>query len=369
MKNIEEKINTIPANFDERQYLLANSDVARAFATGKIKSGLEHYHKFGRFENRLLKPGTRSAPPQLNIAQKNWVSQSRRNRILAGIDLTMASGLEIGALCFPLVTHEEGQIFYVDFATTEELKKNYTNDPAVDVSKIVDVDAIWGNRSLQECVEQRTFDYVVASHVVEHVPDLVTWLAEIASVLKPTGSLRLAAPDRRFTFDYLRNESRLHDVLAAYVNKQRRPSSRQILENSDLCREVNHLEAWRGEVITSKLKPKSSVIAGIDLAMQSLSNGTYFDTHCWIFTPHSFCELMMRLAELDLITFKCDTFIPTQYGEIEFVVHMSSCQSKREILLSWDAAAKIKMPGYPNEKSHVRAWFENRLLKRRVMWR
>ena len=50
MKNIEEQINTIPANFDEQQYLRTNSDVAQAVATGKIKSGLEHYHKFGRFE-------------------------------------------------------------------------------------------------------------------------------------------------------------------------------------------------------------------------------------------------------------------------------------------------------------------------------
>ena len=361
MKNTEQKSNPNPLNFNEQHYLAANPDVAQAVSKGRFESGLEHYHKFGRREGRLIKPGLRAAPPQLELIQGNWKLQSRRNRILAGIDLTTDFGLEIGALCFPMVTHQEGHIFYVDFATTDELKKNYANDPAVDISKIVEVDAIWGNRSLQDCVEQRTFDYVVASHVVEHVPDLITWLAEIASVLKSTGSLRLAAPDRRFTFDYLRNESRLHDVLDAYLNKQRRPSSRQILENCDLCREVDYQEAWQGELDTSKLRPKSSVVAGLDLARQSLSNGTYFDMHCWIFTPRSFCELMQRLAELDLLTLKCDTFIPTQPGEIEFVIHMSPSTNKSEILFSWNSAAKIEMPRYPITQSRVKAWIKKRL--------
>ena len=364
MENTEQRINIIPLGFDEQYYLVANPDVAQAVSNGQFESGLEHYRKFGRFEDRLTKHGLRAAPPLSNIRYEKLKLLSRRNRILGGIDLTTASGLEIGALCFPLVTHEEGQIFYVDFATTEELKKTYANDPAVDVSKIVKVDAIWGDRSLGDCVERKTFDYVVASHVVEHVPDLVTWLAEIASVLEPTGSLRLAAPDRRFTFDYLRYESRLHDVLDAYVNKQRRPSSRQILENSDLCREVDYLEAWKGQIDPTKLKPKSSVIAGLDLARQSLGKGTYFDTHCWIFTPRSFCELMLRLAELDLLALKCDMFIPTQFGEIEFIVHMSSCQSKPEILHSWNAASKIEIPSYPSVKARMKARFLNRLLRR-----
>ncbi len=52
-------------------------------------------------------------------------------------------------------------------------------------------------------------DLLVASHVIEHVPDLITWLREIASVLKPTGQARLAIPDRRYTFDLLRVETQL----------------------------------------------------------------------------------------------------------------------------------------------------------------
>jgi predicted SAM-dependent methyltransferase len=35
---------------------------------------------------------------------------------------------------------------------------------------------------------------VIASHVIEHTPDLVTWLAEIRAILQPNGTLRLAIP-------------------------------------------------------------------------------------------------------------------------------------------------------------------------------
>jgi len=82
------------------------------------------------------------------------------------------SGVEIGALDRPLVSTSEGKAFYVDHAATRQLREKYRADANVSVEHIVDVDAIWGAQTLRDCVgRDKLFNYVVASHVVEHVPD------------------------------------------------------------------------------------------------------------------------------------------------------------------------------------------------------
>ena len=113
----------------------------------------------------------------------------RRAKILEGLDIARSRGVEIGPLHAPLVANSDGEVIYVDHADAEALRAKYARDPIVgDVSKIVDVDAIWGERSLAERLGERVpVDYVIASHVLEHVPDLISWLQEVRSVLAPTG--------------------------------------------------------------------------------------------------------------------------------------------------------------------------------------
>ncbi|MCG8373181.1 MAG: class I SAM-dependent methyltransferase, partial [Balneolales bacterium] len=78
----------------------------------------------------------------------------------------------------------------MDHASTEALRAKYRDDSSVDISKIVEVDYIWGNENpFPTKSGQNKFDYVLASHVVEHVPDLIGWLKEIHSVLRVGGIL------------------------------------------------------------------------------------------------------------------------------------------------------------------------------------
>src|SRR6478672_6008212 len=157
----------------------------------------------------------------------------RRAKLLEGLDLAHSRGVEIGPLHAPLVAKTDGEVIYVDHADTAALRVKYAHDPIVgDVSRIVDVDAIWGAQSLAECLGARApVDYVIASHVLEHVPDLISWLHEVRSILSPNGRLNLALPDRRFTFDYLRRESGLADALNAYLLKPRTPTPLAILDD------------------------------------------------------------------------------------------------------------------------------------------
>jgi SAM-dependent methyltransferase len=325
--------------FDEALYLAANPDVDAAVRAGITPSGAQHYEQFGEREGRPLAPGPwRPRPEPFALPAADLTRWTRRDKILAGLNLKASSGLEIGALASPLVKPDEGDIFFVDHADTPTLRAKYAADPHVDIDKIVEVGAVWGEQTLREGVGARALDYVVASHVIEHVPDLVTWLQEIQAVLKPQGALRLAVPDRRYTFDYLRAESRLSDVLDAYLRRARAPLPQMILDNA-LCREVDGIAAWEGWLQPAPPVSVERIQEALRMAREAMESGVYHDSHCWVFTPGSFAALFVQLAQLDLIGFACDYYFDTPHHQIEFYVGLRLEPDQDARVASWERMA------------------------------
>lgn len=259
--------------------------------------------------------------------------------MLAGIDLGRARGVEIGALNKPLVTREEGSILYVDHADTETLRRKYADHPLVDTSQIVQVDAVWGENTLKEALGGITVDYVLASHLLEHVPDLLGWLEEVHAVLRPEGELRLALPDRRFTFDYLRRESTLADILYAKILRARVPQLPALLDHILEVSAVDLGQAWAGQIDRSALRRLHTLEHALGVAEDMQRNGTYHDVHCWVFTPRSFAALLERAAGLGLIKFRCTGFHDTRTGELDFTVHLRPCADPQQAAESWRAMA------------------------------
>ena len=97
----------------------------------------------------------------------------RRDKMIGGLDIGSLVGIEIGALAFPIVSKLDGDITYVDFTDTQSLRDKYKNSESVPIDNIVEVDAIWGSDTLKQSIGGRLVDYVIASHVIEHVPDLL----------------------------------------------------------------------------------------------------------------------------------------------------------------------------------------------------
>lgn len=265
---------------------------------------------------------------------------NRKQFILDGLDIRRSIGLEIGPLASPVVAKDEGAIFYVDYADTAFLRNRFKDDPNVDVSKIVTIDAIWGNKTLLEAMDGKLVDYIIAAHVIEHVPDLITWLSELHSVLRESGQVRLVIPDRRYSFDYLRQETRLSDILNAYLLKTRAPLVHEVLDCCLNQAQIDTVAAWRGEVNPEALKKDFTFDGAMWLAKDIIANGTYHDIHCWVFTPHSFATLCCELAKVDLLQFACHHFVDTQYGQLEFYVALEASRDKNLTVESWAKMAR-----------------------------
>ncbi|MCW8805858.1 MAG: class I SAM-dependent methyltransferase [Ignavibacteriaceae bacterium] len=248
---------------------------------------------------------------------------TRKEKILSNIQQGNQTGLEFGPLTSPIVTRDKGFIRYVDHATTEELQKKCGLWGTVDVSKIVDVDYVWANEKLKELTNQDCpFDYVIASHVVEHVPDFIGWFKEIRSVLKTGGILSLAIPDKRFTFDCHRQLTKPADILEAYLLQSKKPSVRQIFDYKSEYVNRNKGFTWS---LKEKTIPEHSISESWDITQNAFRNNNYEDVHCWVFTDLSFLDLIKTLVELDLFDFKIANFFDRT--GIEFFVGLEAMDS------------------------------------------
>lgn len=128
----------------------------------------------------------------------------RKEVLLSAIDRN-GVGLEIGPSHNPVAPKREGfNVSIIDHLSKSELIKKYQNS-GVNLAAIEEVDYIWRGERYADLVGQREcYDWVIASHVIEHSPDLIGFLQSCAEVLKPEGVLSLAVPDARFCFDQFR---------------------------------------------------------------------------------------------------------------------------------------------------------------------
>ncbi len=257
------------------------------------------------------------------VRHSDWQPHSRRVALLTrGADPATQRGVEFGALNNPVVRKEDGDISFVDYTTTEQLRA-YPHGPSIDKAAFVEVDHVWpGSGSLAEVIgDQPPFDYAIASHVIEHVPNVLGWLRGIHDVLRPGGILNLAIPDRRYTFDLRRHPSTLGELVEADLMRFAWPSVRQVFDHCVTAVAMPAGEPWRSDVDVDRLPVLSGGLAmrlAFDQAREVAGEGRYFDSHCWVFTPKSFLDLLRGATELGLLPFVLGEFQPTEAGEFEF---------------------------------------------------
>jgi SAM-dependent methyltransferase len=208
-------------------------------------------------------------------------------------------GLEIGPSYNPIVAKRDGfRVDVLDHVATDELRAKYANEPGIDVSRIEAVDFVWDGRPLSEVVGAAApYDYVVASHVIEHTPDLLGFLRECDAVLKPTGRLFLAVPDKRRCFDVFRPLSSTGQILQAHRERRARHLPATAFEHVACFATLDGVGGWSegSKGVLDLLHSLSFAQAVFD---RSAASDAYFDFHAWVFTPSSFRLIVHELAEL-----------------------------------------------------------------------
>jgi len=276
----------------------------------------------------------------------------KRQRLLSGYSLDGKVGVEIGPLCRPIVERPRHKVYYVDHCSTAELKKKYEGDPDVPSDQIVEVDFVWGDSDLKSLLgSHHPVDYVVASHVIEHVPDLIGWLSEMHDALCDSGQLVLVIPDKRFTFDAFRRCSAWEEIQLAHQEKRRRPGIRCVMDHFSNVIAADTWKMWEDYSIVDSF-PFHNPPSLLEVAALHMQEGKYIDVHCWVFTPWHFLEMLGKIIKTTGLGFDIDHFETTPAYELEFYVRLKKVSSSTTL---WeDTAAEARhSANWPNGRDRA----------------
>jgi SAM-dependent methyltransferase len=120
------------------------------------------------------------------------------------------SGLEIGAFEHPALLPSNCTVKYCDVINKKQAKELF---PEVTISSLPEIDLVidLDQNGLAE-IPDRSQDFIIINHVLEHLFDPIFAVNECYRVLKHKGSLVLSVPDKRFTYDKNRPLSSLCDI-------------------------------------------------------------------------------------------------------------------------------------------------------------
>ncbi len=213
---------------------------------------------------------------------------------LDAINVATMRGLEIGPLASPRVRKDEGPVRYVDHASAAELKEKYATDAGMEgrLDEIVDVDYVLGKSTTisEATAEDAPFDYVIASHVIEHIPDTIGWLDDLTHVLRVGGILSLVIPDKRYCFDINRSPTEISDLVDGNLRQLRQPSFRQAFDfySKAIGGTVDTAAVWAGTADYSLAVRQDFAnpdLAALEACRRMLVSDEFVDVHCHVFTP------------------------------------------------------------------------------------
>jgi len=137
---------------------------------------------------------------------------SKTNRLGIASNYLKGTGIEIGALNYPLKVPAHVNVKYLDRMSAEDhlaIFKDYK------IKDLVKVDII-GNGETLDTVGEGTQDFVIANHFIEHCQNPIMTIENMLRVLKTGGLIFMAIPDKRYTFDINRKTTTMKHFIKDY---------------------------------------------------------------------------------------------------------------------------------------------------------
>jgi len=203
------------------------------------------------------------------------------------------SVLEIGPFDRPAVEFLRGSavaIDYADYLGTAELVARARDIPGRNPDTVPPIRYVLSDGGYGQ-INQK-YDAVVSQHCLEHQPDLVAHLQQVARLLNPHGLYLCSIPDRRRCFDRYLAPSSLVNVLAAHLEGRTKPALESILEHR--CFTVSD---WRTAPDPAVQLPMN-LRDRLEHACHEFQSNPYVDVHCWKFTSESLRHVIKSLVAL-----------------------------------------------------------------------
>jgi predicted SAM-dependent methyltransferase len=199
-------------------------------------------------------------------------------------------GIEIGALHQPLSVPASARVKYVDRMAVAELRRQYepiAHEPFVETDIIDDGEQL-------TTIGDSTQDFVIANHFLEHCQNPIQTFQNLFRVLKPSGVLYLAVPDKRFTFDVARPCTTIEHIM------------RDFSEGPEWSKH-QHFEEW------SRLVNRRGSQVEVEQEVEHLLSIDY-SIHYHVWRSEELLELIVTLQRL--VQFELELFLRNGFETI-----------------------------------------------------
>ncbi len=136
-----------------------------------------------------------------------WIENAYLRNYLRG------TGVEVGGLWRKFKVSPSAKVWYLDRLAADDLAKHYAEVQGPLVAPDIVADA--------ETMPLRSLDFIIASHVLEHLPSPLKALKSWYDALRSGATLLLKVPDKRFTFDRNRQRTPLRHLVEEFENPDR----------------------------------------------------------------------------------------------------------------------------------------------------
>lgn len=262
-----------------------------------------------------------------------------RNNILSENDRI----LEFGPLNRPTAAKDKfPNVKFADIRSTEDIKKLYTSNDylkatgvTVDTDTIVDIDYVIKDSYKNTFKDAEKFDVIILSHVIEHIPDIIGFFTDVATILKDDGKLVIIYPDARYCFDHFRNGTRFIDAYEVYDKRVSNAAS--VFDFTyNVVKENDAAFFWQGSDIMSKL-PENGFSASIEKYNMAIKGKLPDDVHFWPFSDYQFIKFLYDMNRADLLKFNVSDVYETIPNTQEFMVVLSKSNSRRASTEKYEA--------------------------------
>ncbi len=238
-------------------------------------------------------------------------SMNRKEKALRHIN-KKGRGIEIGPSHNPLAPKKEGyKVHIIDHMSRDKLIAKY-KDHHLNLENIEDVDFVWqGETYLELTGTSKHYDWIIASHVIEHAPDLICFLNDCDSILKDDGVISLVVPDKRYCFDHYRPITGISKIIDSHFSKNKIHTPGTAAEYYLNVVSKSGSIAWNSST-AGEYKFVHSLRDALQGMKSVLNEKAYLDVHAWCFVPHSFRLIIHDLYCLGFIPFQEVGFFPTE---------------------------------------------------------
>ena len=275
----------------------------------------------------------------------------RKQKILRHVDKN-GYGIEVGPSYNPVTPKSDNyNVQVIDHLNREQLIEKYKVHN-VNIDAIEEVDFVWKGESFSELTGvSKHYDWIIASHIIEHTPDLIGFLNDCDLILKDDGMLSLVVPDKRCMFDYFRPITGISKIIDNHLLKKKKHTPGTLAESFLNVVKKSDKIVWDLNT-DGKYSLFHTLEEAVEHSKSAINNDDYVDTHAWCFVPHSFRLIINDLFHLGYIPFKEVCFYQT--AGCEFFITLSRTgqgigMSRREMLTIIDSEI---MEGICQEKKH-----------------